>query len=60
MFIIYFILMNVGFDSITNLERNLIITLKQNKNLICILYAILVYLIICDNLTIFLIYYYNS
>lgn len=52
--------MNVGFDSITNLERNLIITLKQNKNLICVLYAILVYLIICDNLTIFLIYYYNS
>jgi hypothetical protein len=60
MFIIYFILMNVEFDSITNLERNLIITLKQNKNLICVLYAILVYLIICVNLTIFLIYYYNS
>jgi hypothetical protein len=52
--------MNVGFDSITNLERDLIFTLKQNKNLICVLYALLVYLIICVNLNIFLIYYYNS
>ncbi len=52
--------MNVGFDSITTLERDLIITLKQNKNLICVLYAFLVYLIICVNLIIFLIYYYNN
>jgi hypothetical protein len=52
--------MNVGFDSITNLERDLLYSLKQNKNIICVLYIILVYLIICVNLVIFLIYYYNN
>jgi hypothetical protein len=52
--------MNVGFDSITNLERDLLYSLKQNKNVICVLYIILVYLIICVNLVIFLIYYYNN
>ena len=52
--------MNVGFDSITNLERDLMHTLKHNKNVICVLYIILVYLIICVNLTMFLIYYYNN
>ncbi len=52
--------MNVGFDSITNLERDLLYTLKQNKNVICVLYIILVYLIVCVNLVIFLIYYYNN
>ena len=52
--------MNVGFDSITNLERDLLYTLKQNKNLICVLYLFLVYLIICVNLLIFLLYYYNN
>ena len=52
--------MNVGFDSITNLERDLLYSLKQNKNVICVLYLILVYLIVCVNLVIFLIYYYNN
>lgn len=52
--------MNVGFDSITTLERDLLHTLKQNNNLIFVLYLILFYLIICVNLTMFLIYYYNN
>ena len=52
--------MNVGFDSITTLERDLIYTLKQNNNVIFVLYLILVYLIICVNSVIFLIYYYNN
>jgi hypothetical protein len=52
--------MNVGFDGITNLERDLLYTLKQNKNLICVLYLFLVYIIICINLDIFLLYYYNN
>jgi hypothetical protein len=56
----YLIIMNVGFDGITNLERDLLYTLKQNKNLICVLYLILVYIIICINLDIFLLYYYNN
>jgi hypothetical protein len=50
--------MNVGFDSITGLERDLVCTLKQNKNMIYVLYLILLYLIICVNLVIFLLYYY--
>jgi hypothetical protein len=50
--------MNVGFDSITGLERDLVCTLKQNKNMIYALYLILLYLIICVNLVIFLLYYY--
>lgn len=44
--------MNVG------LERDLVCTLKQNKNMIYVLYLILLYLIICVNLVIFLLYYY--
>lgn len=52
--------MNVGFDSITGLERDLICTLKQNKTQVCVIYLILFYISVCINLVIFLIYYYNN
>ena len=53
-------MMNVGFDSITGLERDLLCVLKQNKTQSCAIYLILFYIVVNINLIIFLIYYYNN
>lgn len=53
--------MNVGYGhSITELESQLIISLKYNKKQIIFIYIILFYIMICQNALMFLIYYYLS
>lgn len=53
--------MNVGYGhSITELENQLMITLKNNKTLIIFLYIILFYIIIYLNVLMFMLYYYLS
>ncbi len=53
--------MNVGYGhSITELENQLIISLKYNKKQIIFLYIILFYIMICMNGLMFLVYYYLS
>ncbi len=53
--------MNVGYGhSITELENQLMASLKNNKTQIIFLYIILFYIMICLNALMFMIYYYLS
>ena len=52
--------MNVGYShSITDLENELLYSLKHLKNIYCFMYFILVYIVVAVNFIIFLFYYYE-